>query len=189
MRKLFSIILTTFLLVSCAGRGTGVLPEVLDHNDLKTARAMVAEYDKFISLQLHDQNMPISDAYATYLQFNAPFAKAAFETDNFMPAAIRIIEVIDELGPQNVKSFLVFDKKCETLRIARDGQYTAILERLAGERGIYKQMLANVTPGDGPIEGDWLVIDQYGSMDFSRADERLVFLLNVFTIPKRQLIL
>lgn len=187
MRKLVALILTAIFLVSCAGRGLGVLPEVLSGKDLKTARAMVAEYDKCISLQVPQQNIPIEQAYATYLQLNASFAKTAFDTDNFKPSATRIVDVIYSLGPKNVKSFLLFDKKCETLRIARDGKYLPILEKLAERRDIYKKMLANVSSSDGPIEGDWLVIDEFGSIDFSMEDERLVFLLNVFAIPKTQL--
>lgn len=187
MRKLAALILTTLCLASCGEKEVGVLPDVLNRQELKTARAMVAEYDQFISLQVPKQNIPIEEAYATYLQFNAPFAKAASDADNFLPASIRIIDVIYDLGAENVKSFLVFDRKCENLRIARDGKYLPILEKLASQRDIYKRMLANIDSSDNPIVGDWLVIDEYGSIDFSREDERLVFFLNAFAIPKAQL--
>ena len=187
MRKLVALILTTFCLASCVGRTLGVLPDVLNHKELKTARAMVAEYDQFISLQVPGKKASIEEAYATFLQFNAPFAKAAFEADNFMPAAIRIVEVINELKPENVKSFFVFDKKCENLRISLDGKYLSILKELASRRDLYDRMLANVDTYGSSIEGDWLVINEFGSIDFRREDERLVFLLNVFALPKTQL--
>lgn len=184
MRKLVALILTTFCLASCGGKGVSVLPDVLTRQELRTARAMVAEYDSFISSQLPKQNISLEEAYATYLQLNAPFAKSAMDTENFKPFPTRIIDVIQALGTRNVKRFMLFDPKCVNLSIARDGKYLAILEKLASRRDIYKNMLANVEDSDGPIAGDWLVIDEFGSIDFSCEDERLVFLLNVFTIPR-----
>lgn len=188
MRKLPILILLAVAFVSCAPKGAGDLRDVLTHKELKTANAMVSEYDRFISLQLHDQNMPVEKAYATYLQFNAPFAKVALEGDNFKPDPSRIIDVIAELGVKNVKKFLIFNPSCTELHISKDGSYLDILRKLAQKRDIYARMYENAKSSDGPyIDGDWLVIDEFGSIDFRNRAERLVFLLNVFTfapIPK-----
>ena len=187
MKKLITLVLTSILLASCSGGEWGVLPEVLSHKEFKTAKAMVREYDSFIAIQVRDSQWPAGQAYASYLQFNAKFAKVAGEADNFRPSPTRIIDVIYDLGTANVKKFLLFDRKCEQLSIARDGVYLHILEKLSDRRDIFKKLLDNASASEGPtITGDWLVIDEYGSIDFSRADERLVFLLNALTIPSIQ---
>lgn len=187
MRKLPILILLAFTFVSCAQNGAEILCDVLTHKELKTANAMISEYDRFISLQLHDQNMPVEKAYATYLQFNAPFAKVALDGENFKPATIRFIEVIKVLGDDNVRKFLLFNEDCTELHISKEGKYLDILQKLAPLRDIYARMYENAKSSDGPyINGDWLVIDEFGSIDFRNKAERLVFLLNVFTFAPIQ---
>lgn len=185
MKKL-SLLLFFFLvsMVSCIGTRGDILHEVLSHKELAAASLMIGEYDNFISLHLRQPDVPVEQAYATFLQLNAPFAKTALDGDNFMPSPLRIVEVFDEIGPSRVKKFLVFDENCEMLRISRDGKYLDILEKLASQKEIYARMLENAKVSSGPaIDGDWLVVDEYQSIDFSQPAERLVFMLNVFSFP------
>lgn len=180
---ILSVILAS-VFSSCSGKGGDVLHEVLSHKEMVTARELVYEYDNFIAVHLRQPDIPVEQAYATFLQFNAPFAKVALDGENFMPSPLRIVEVIDDIGPARVKKFLVFDEKCEQLRISRGGRYLDILERLAFQKEIYARMLENAKASSGPvIDGDWLVIDEYPSIDFSQPAERLVFMLNVFSFP------
>lgn len=171
------------ILASCAGRESGVLRKVLNHRELITAMAMVDEYDKFISVMGTREEVPVEKAYNNFLQFNVLFARVSGNAANFRPDPSRIVEVIDTLGVENVKKFLVFNPQCTQLAIAHDGKYIEILEQLAPRREIYAGMLEKAGASTGEsIEGDWTVLDEYGKIDFRQADERFVFLLNVFSL-------
>lgn len=189
MRKLI-VFLSLLILASCSGGRVGVLNSVLNHSELKTARGIVEASDDFVETFVTDKAAPVAEQYADFLQLNALFSKMSFNSAVLFPDPSRMIDLINELRKKNTDKFFLVDIPENDdwgeakFHIARDGKYIDILEKLAPRKEIYARLLekAKASSGDA-IDGDWLVVDAFPSIDFSREDERLIYFLNVISIP------
>ena len=195
MRKIYTLlIIWTF--VGCTNN-ENILNSTFTKDEINTINQIISFYDDFV-YDNTDKSLTIENAYKTFLDKNVPMVYKQGNINLLIPDSSSLLNLYQTLNRNDLNVFFtiqdtvsIYHEKTQerkqeyhpfTFHLNYSGKYIQMLEKLSSRSEYfesYYSSLLNAFSGTGNPGSMNLILSGYNNIDFSKKEERLIFIITM----------